>query len=525
MAFDLLESGDAGSVALYHGERDFTRGELALAGRRAATFLRSLGIRRGDAFAVWLPDGPVWMQLFFAASQLGALMIPVSTRFRLQEALHVVKTARTSVLITPHSFLDFDYAAAAHEIKASVDVLQHVVEVPDFDRFEWSSLEPYPVWDGRETDLLCTFMTSGTTGQPKLAAHTAGGIARHARNVARINDMQAGNIVLCALPLYGVLGFVQAIAGLAANASCVLMPVFKADAAAAAIERHGVTHFFGPDAMMDRVLNASSHSLATWRRGAFPEYAGLGQRVIDKAWTAWGVRLAALYGMSECFAMAAMRDANDSVDQRGIPGGTPISSEMAFRIVDPQTDVVLPDRQQGELQLRGYNVMAGYLNNPEATAKAFTSDGWFKTGDLAYADGGAFCYVGRIRDSLRLRGYLVDPAEIETFLARHSGVLGAQVVGVHVEGEGDVAVAFIRHSTTPATESELLAYCKEGIAGFKVPRRIVPIDAFPERDGPNGVKVLRNVLREMASQYLGLVPTASETASASATREINHEAR
>jgi acyl-CoA synthetase (AMP-forming)/AMP-acid ligase II len=509
MAFDLLESGDPKAAALHHGERTMTRGELKAASRRAATFLRKLGLGRGDIVAVWLPDGPVWMQLFFAAAQLGILMVPVSTRFKAREALHVVRTAKARVLIVPQSFLDFDYVGAAHEIKASCITLQHIVEVERFDTFEWGKLKPYSRREGCDTDLLCTFTTSGTTGTPKLAVHTSGGIARHARNVGRHNDIREKDVVLCALPLYGVLGFVQALAALASGAACVLMPVFKAQAAAAAFERHRVTHFFGPDAMMDRVLNAGDYSLATWRRGAFPEYANLGRRVIAQAWEAWGVPLVALYGMSECFAIAATRNHEADASQRGLPGGTPISPEMAFRIADPFSAAVLPDGQRGELQLRGYNVMAGYLHNPKATSQAFTIDGWFKTGDLAYADGGAFCYVARIRDSLRLHGYLVDPAEIESFLAQHPAVEAAQVVGVHLDGEGDVAVAFVRRSATPATEGELIAYCKQGIAGYKVPRRIVAVDSFPQRDGPNGVKILKSVLRDMASEYLQPAGTLS----------------
>ncbi|MFK4445969.1 acyl-CoA synthetase (AMP-forming)/AMP-acid ligase II [Caballeronia udeis] len=518
MAFDLLESGDPDLVAVHHGERTFTRGELRIASRRAASFLHALGIRRGDTIAVWLPDGGVWLQLFFAAAQLGVLMVPVSTRFKLQEARHVLDTAKPRVLVVPQSFLDFDYAGAGLEIQASSDALQHVIEVSQFDGFEWGEFEPYVHWHGQDTDLLCTFTTSGTTGRPKLAVHTADGIARHARNVGRINDMRVGDVALCALPLYGVLGFVQAIAALASGAACVLLPVFKADAAAAAIERHRVTHFFGSDAMMEMVLNAGDYSLATWRRGAFAEYANLGQSVISKAWAAWGVRLTGLYGMSECFAMTAIRDPEGDEQQRGLPGGSPVSSEISFRIVDPASGAILPDGQQGELQLRGYNVMAGYLNNPSATAEALTAEGWFRTGDLAYAEGGTFCYSARIRDSLRLRGYLVDPVEIETFLVQHPGVQAAQVVGVHLDGEGDVAVAFVCRSTTAVTEHELIAYCKQGIAGFKVPRRILPVESFPQQEGPNGVKILKNVLRDVASQCLGPVQTVS------VTREINHEA-
>ncbi|WP_434667940.1 AMP-binding protein [Paraburkholderia sp. A3BS-1L] len=518
MAFDLLESGEADLVAVHHGERTMSRGELRIASRRAASFLLELGVRRGETIAVWLPDGGVWLQLFFAAAQLGVLMVPVSTRFKQQEAQHVVDTAKARVLLVPRRFLDFDYAGAAREIQASSDVLQHVVEVSQFDAFEWDAYEPYSKWEGRDTDLLCTFTTSGTTGRPKLAVHTAGGIARHARNAARFNDMKVGDVVLCALPLYGVLGFVQAIAALASGGTCVLLPVFKAQAAAEAIERHRVTHFFGSDAMMDMVLNAGDSSLATWRRGAFAEYASLGQSVIAQACSAWGVRLTGLYGMSECLAMTAIGDRDGDAQQRGLPGGTPISPEISFRIVDPVTGAPLPDRQQGELQLRGYNVMAGYLNNPAATAEALTPDGWLRTGDLAYADGGGFCYSARMRDSLRLRGYLVDPVEIEDFLARHPGVAAVQVVGVHIDGEGDVAVAFVRNSSTPATEQELLVWCKQGIAGFKIPRRILAVESFPQQDGPNGVKILKSVLRDMAAQTLGVAQHSS------ATREVHHEA-
>jgi fatty-acyl-CoA synthase len=197
-----------------------------------------------------------------------------------------------------------------------------------------------------------------------------------------------------------------------------------------------------------------------------------------------------------------MGDPGADIPQRGLPGGALISAEMSFRIVDPESGTVLPDGQQGELQLRGYNVMAGYLNDPAATAQAFTAEGWLKTGDLACADGGTFRYLARIRDSLRLRGYLVDPVEIENFLVRHPGVRAAQVVGVHLEGEGDVAVAFICNSGTPAAECELIAYCKQGIAGFKIPRRILSVESFPQQEGPNGTKVLKHVLRKMAAECL-----------------------
>lgn len=516
MAFDLLNSHPGDLPAFHAGGQTATRDELKAAGQRAATFLYQLGLRRGDTLAVWMPDGAVWLQLLFGSAQLGVLMVPVSTRLKLSEAQHVVRTSRARVLVVPTTFLDFDYLGAALAIKTSESLLEHVIDVPAAAGFQWGECIPYAEVSGQDVDSLCTFSTSGTTGNPKLAVHTQKGIATHARNAGSVNNIHPGDVMLCALPLYGVLGFVQAFATLAAGGACVFLPVFKADAAAAAIEKHRVTHFFGSDGMFDMVLEAQGGSLATWRRGSFAEFAGLGSKVIDRAWSEWGLRLSGLYGMSECFAMTAIRDPQAEAQVRGMPGGTPISPDIQFRIADPLNGLPVEEGAQGELQLRGYNVMSGYLNNPEATAGAFTDDGWFKTGDLAYAEGNSFCYLARLKDSLRLKGYLVDPTEIEDFLTQHPGVEAAQVVGVHREGEGDVAVAFIRASSQPAAETELLAHCKAGIAGFKIPRRIVPVDEFPQMSGPNGTKILKNVLRDMATDLLDPATPYSTLSKASA---------
>ena len=152
--------------------------------------------------------------------------------------------------------------------------------------------------------------------------------------------------------------------------------------------------------------------------------------------------------------------------------------------------------------MRGYNVMSGYLNNPAATTAVLHADGWFSTGDLGYSTGSAFVYLARLKDSLRLRGYLVDPTEIETFLCRHNGVAAAQVVGVNRVGEGDVAVAFVLASTAATDEAALLAWCKAGMANYKAPRRIIFVDDFPSLQGPNGNKIQKNKLREMAESIL-----------------------
>jgi len=498
----ILDAHDSRLPAFYHNGNPVTRGELTHSARQAASALSELGLRKGDKLAVWFPDGAVWLQLLFAAAQLGVLVVPVSTRLKTGEALHIVNTAQARMLVVPTRFLDFDFVEAASVIQQSVPSLTHVIDASVHGDFLWTKHSLYEPSFGDAADPWCTFSTSGTTGKPKLAVHTQNGIVTHALNVAEATDMRPGDATLCALPLYGVMGFVLALSTLAAGAACVFLPVFKAEAAAGAIAKHHVTHFYGSDAMLDMVLSVPGHKLDSWRRGGFAEFAGLGNRLIEIAWTAWGVPLTAVYGMSECFALTAIRDIYADGDERRLPGGHPISDAIAFRIADPATGELVPEGEQGELQLRGYNVTAGYLNNPTATADAFTLDGWLRTGDLARARGKTFQYLSRLKDSLRLRGYLVDPTEVEEFLTSHPSVSAAQVVGVHQEGEGDVAVAFIRCDVTPASEQELLAFCKNNIAGFKVPRRIIALESFPQVDGPNGVKILKHVLRDMAKGHL-----------------------
>ncbi len=498
----LLES-EPGRPAFYAGSHSATRAELLAESRRAAAHLSALGFARGDVLAVWLPDGASWLQLLFAAAHLGVLVVPVSTRYKLDEARHVIETSRARGMAVATDFLGFDYVGNARRIQSEIPALLHLIEIDTAKGFHSFPGELAAVAaTGKPEDSLCTFSTSGTTGKPKLAVHDQHGIALHARNVALRAEIRPGDVMLCTLSLYGVLGFVQAISALAGGAACVFLPVFDAQETAAAIERHRVTHFFGSDSIFAPVLDVPGRSFASWRFGGFADFAGLGPTVVEKAERTLGLRLLGLYGSSECFALMAMRAPQEESAARGLAGGTPIVPDIEFRVVDPATGAVLEDGAHGELQIRGYNVMSGYLNNPVATAAVLHADGWYSTGDLGYGTGNAFVYLARLKDSLRLRGYLVDPTEIEAFLCRHEGVAAAQVVGVNRKGEGDIAVAFVRASATATDEAALLAWCKAGMASYKLPRRIIFVDDFPSLQGPNGNKIQKNKLREMAEVHL-----------------------
>ncbi len=484
-----------GTALVGPGQR-ISRSELRAASSALAARLHALGFQRGDRLALWLPDGAGWLQCLFAAAQLGVLVVPISTRFTTAEARRVLGVAQPrGLVLTPH-FLKMDYAAAGRELAAEIPGLI-IVEAPPHALLDGVVGEA-PVMGGAQ-DLVCTFSTSGTTGVPKLAPHTQDSILRHARNVAAYFDMQGG-AALGALPLYGVLGFMQAMAALAAGGTLVSVPVYDPIACARAIDDEGVTHFFGSDQMFDAVLAVPGASLASWRIGGYAEFVGWAARVATAA-DARGIRLVGLYGSSEGFSLLAGRDWRAPLAERIPAGGTPVSAHIEHRVCDPESGAVLPKGQPGELQLRGYNMLPHYVNNEAATEAAFTPDGWFRSGDLAVDEGSSFLYLARLKDSLRLRGYLVDPGEIEAHLATHPAVAQAQVVGVTLPGRGDVAVAFVI-LRADADEAGLQAHCRAGLAAYKLPLRVLPVAEFPSNNGPNGVKILKNKLRDMAEAAL-----------------------
>ena len=230
-----------------------------------------------------------------------------------------------------------------------------------------------------------------------------------------------------------------------------------------------------------------------------PEIIQLGDRL--------GIQFSSTYGSSECYALMAFSDWSASAEQRALAGGVPTDPMIEVRIVDAETGLHLVDGEAGEIQIRGPNVLPGYLNNPEATAKAFTVDGWYRSGDLGFQHGSRFTYLSRMGDSLRLRGYLVNPAEIEACLLQHPSVGGAQVVGVNQAGVGDVAVAYVLSGHLDKAENRpdeaaLLSHCRIHLANYKIPVRIVLIEEFPAINGPNGIKIQKRQLRDMAKALL-----------------------
>jgi fatty-acyl-CoA synthase len=300
---------------------------------------------------------------------------------------------------------------------------------------------------------------------------------------------------------------------LVGGGSAVLMDAFHADTAAHHLEHSGITHVVGGDEMLGAAFGAVGEGvdLSRLRRGGIANFAGRAKDVVEQAQRRWNASISGVYGSSELFALTAIWPEDADASLRGLQGGVLVDDGIEVRIADIESGAAVPDGEPGELQFRGYNVINGYVNNPSASKAAFTSDGWFRTGDLGYLAHGGFVYQCRAREAMRLRGFLVEPAEIEEFLALDPSVDEVHVVGVETDS-GTKAIAFVRpRAGCQVDERALLSTARQHLAGFKIPERIVGVSEFPTTTGTNGTKVRFEELRVIGRSLLAIPESPTTT--------------
>lgn len=482
---------------------------FAAAARRLAEGLARQGIGPGDRVALWCPNRPEHLVAQFALARLGAAAIHINTRFAAADVAGLLDRARPSALVAAFGFAGMETAAILAEIlpdtRAPLRFILGldnggIAEIAGLPVLPWASLDASPERqaDDAAPDALClTFTTSGTTAGPKLVAHTQGSIATHAMDVAaRTGTAAPGAAVLAVVPLCGTFGLSLAMAGIAGGARIVTMARFDAAQADALIREHGVTHMVGGDDLLLRIADAAEgRPYAPFAFTGFASFHPGAERVVEVC-GALNMAPRGVYGSSECQALFALQDPADPIRRR-VGGGTPASPDAAVRARDIETGLL---GDEGELEFRGPGLFDGYLGDLAATARAHTADGWFRSGDFGRVYPGAgFDFATRLGDALRLGGFLVNPEEIEAFLKQQPGVAEAQVVGAR---GGTIAIAFVQgEAPDPAI---LAAACAGHLARFKQPSRIIPIEAFPVTDGPNGQKIQRARLREMAEAALAV---------------------
>ncbi|MFC5830362.1 AMP-binding protein [Nonomuraea insulae] len=505
---------------LYGRGAALTYTELDTASRELSAGLHALGLRRGDAIALLLPSCAEWVMTFLAAARLGLLVVPLNTRYRGAELLHLLRVSRAKALVVAPRFESVDLAGRLVDVWPRRESLElrwlvpvHATTVPGApDALATVPLEDLrrPVADsiapcGEPADPVIVFGTSGTTSAPKLAVHTQQTVTRHISEVAAVVDLTESDVALSVLPLNGTFGFVPFAAGLSAGTTQVLLPVHDLDRTVEALARHSITFLTCAEGPLREVL--ADPRVAAGQAGRLRRIVTAGVAIEDivAAADARGIRAVNVYGSSELFAFAATWDFAAPPGSRAVAGGRLIPSGLSVRAADVDTGEPLPDGCEGELQFRGPTLFTGYLANPEATSRAFTADGWYRSGDRGRTLPDRILeYHSRLGDAMRVKGYLVNPADIETCLMAHPAVEFAQLVGVREPHTGDdQPIAFVRISPgASARPDDLIEHCRQLLAGFKVPVRVIALAEFPTTPSANGDKIRKDRLREMAAALL-----------------------
>jgi fatty-acyl-CoA synthase len=511
--------------SLFDRDRPISYAELELESARVAQSLRALGLRAGDRLALWLPNVPAWLAVFFACARLGATAVAVNTRFKSHELADIIARSRCRLLVYWPGFrrLGFDSVLSGCEAQ-SLRSLEGIIAYTEDDgprksihgkpTYRYSELrEASPlIGDESHPDAACLmFTTSGTTKAPKFVVHNQQAVVRHAAQAAiGFGYVEPDARVLMTVPLCGGFGFCNAMAAISANRPLIMYPTFDATEAAGAVRRHAITHTNATDEMFAQMLDAISEPIA------FPSVRFFGYSAFSPALSdfpskaeARGLKLVGLYGSSEMQGLFARQDEDAVLPDRIVGGGLLVSPEAQVRARDPDSGLILAHNCPGELEFHGPSRMVGYFENEEANQAATTADGWFRSGDLGYtASERRFTFLSRLGDAFRLSGFMVSPVEIEDVLQQHPDVEAAQVVSAETSS-GLKAVGFvIPRPGARFDEATLVAHCTALVARYKVPIRIAALESFPTAMSANASKIQKSKLRELAQSLVSEIPGA-----------------
>jgi fatty-acyl-CoA synthase len=492
---------------------------------RAARGFLGLGVAPGEHVAMWLPNGPEWLHVFYALAKIGAVAVPISTRFRTVDLEYVLRQSDVSTLVMVDHAGPIDHTALLREllpeiaepapvVSARFPALRRVIvlgrDVPA-GALSWTDVlaggapidaavlaARQGAVDARSPVVM--LYTSGTTGTPKGALHNHAMVRTVTDGVNRLG-LTSRDTVLHFLPLFHSFGlYLGAILFLVAGARFVLMERFDAGLALSLLGRARVTFLTGFDTHFHDLLehprfrkaDRASLRLVFMPAGSAASEP-VARRVIRKL-----CPLVSGYGSTEAGTGIAFSFLDASEDERCLRSGYPLPG-YEFRVGDVMRGGLAPAGTPGELMIRGHGVMLGYYGKPAETAAVLDADGFFRTGDVATIDGDGFLrYVGRYKDMLKIGGENVDPLEVETFLAGHPDIARVHVVGVPDLRLGEVVVAcVIPREGRRVTVEDLRVFSQGKIASFKIPREVVVVSDFPTTTTG---KVQRAALRDRVLQ-------------------------
>ena len=522
------ERPDAVALVSRHQDVRQTWAELTDSVDTVARGLLALGVEPGDRVGIWAPNCAEWTHLQFGAAKVGAILVNVNPAYRPNELAYALAHSGVRILVTAREFKTSDYLAMIAEVRDELPALERVITI-DGERaggagdLVWSELldagggvDPVDL-AACEATLDChepinIQYTSGTTGNPKGATLTHHNVVNNALSIARVLGYGPEDRVCIPVPLYHCFGMGIGNLGCVSSGATMVYPApsFEPLATLSAVAEEGCTSLYGVPTMFIGVLEHPQFdefdlsSLRTGLMAGAPCPVEVMKRVVDDM-NAREICIA--YGMTETAPVSFLTRPDDDLERRVSTVGT-VMPHVEAKVVDPESGETVPPGTPGEVCSKGYLVMQGYWENPEATTEAVDADGWMHTGDLGVMDGSGYLnIVGRIKDMVIRGGENISPAEIEDVLFQHPAVASAQVIGVPDERMGEELMAWVvLREGESASADGIQDFCRERLAHFKVPRYVKFTDEFPMT--VTG-KIQKFKMREIAVTELGLQSAAA----------------
>ena len=459
---------------------------------RLARALLARGIAKGDRVGIWAPNRYEWVVTQYATARIGAILVNVNPAYRAHELRHAVNQSGLRLLLHARRFRSTDYGAILDSVRSGCPALEQVVVLDD----HWQALlgEAESVSEAalaeREASLDCDDpiniqYTSGTTGAPKGATLSHHNILNNGYFCGEILGYSEADRVAVPVPFYHCFGMVIGNLACTSHGACIVAPseAFDTGAFLAAIQEERCTSAYGVPTMFIAALNhpdfagADFSSLRTGVMAGSPCPVEVMKQVRGRMRMP---EITICYGMTETSPVSTQTRVDDPLEKRVSSVGR-IHPHVEIKIVDPDNGRTVPRGTAGELLTRGYCVMLGYWNDPDATAASIDAARWMHTGDLAAMDGdGYVSIVGRIKDMVIRGGENVYPREVEEFLYTHPDVEDAQVIGVPSARYGEEVLAWVKPKAGAAMSAERLdAFCRGAIASYKIPRYWKLVDSFP----------------------------------------------
>ena len=499
-------------VAITDGDVQLTYQQLDAARRQAARAFMAAGLAQGERIAIWAPNIYQWIIAAIGAQSVGVVLVPLNTRMKGAEAGYILRASQSRLLFTVADFLGVNYPAllASEELPELRNTI--LLEGQADGTQSWADFitAGEVIADAEVTersdaltpdDTLDILFTSGTTGNPKGVVTCHGQNIRTFENWSATVGLRKDDNYLVINPFFHSFGYKAGwLACIIRGAHILPVKSFDLDAVMSQIQSDRVSMIPGPPTIYQSLLahpNRSDYDLSSLRlavTGAAPVPVALVEQMRKEL--GFEVVVTA-YGLTESCGVVSICRADDSAQRISHTSGRAMEG-VEMKLVDNHGQEVSVGNE-GEIWFRGFNVMQGYLDDPEQTALTITPDGWLKTGDVGVMDADGYVRItDRIKDMFIVGGFNTYPAEIENILCSMPGIARAAVIGVPDARMGEVAHAYIVPAADEAIdEAAVIAWAKDNMANYKVPRTVSFIAELPMNAGG---KVLKNELRELAAK-------------------------